>query len=192
MSRPRWSAPSRCSSLGRARTEVESVAIGSWVWSALAKRAANTMTSITTPPAAPRGFLRAKRSVTVQAPGRAGRAPATTSPASARATAGSGAIAHPRVEHPVEHVHREVGQHHDDGDEHHEVLDDRVVAPEDRLDQEACHPRQVEHGLGDNEAADQERELDADHGDDRQERVLEGVAPDDGAPRLPLAPARAD
>src|SRR3990172_3243849 len=140
MSRPRWSAPSRCSSLGRARTEVESLAIGSWVWSALAKRAAKTMTSITTPPAAPRGFLRAKRRRVVHVPGRAGRPPATTSPGSARATAGSGAIAHPRVEHPVEHVHREVRQHHDDRDEHHKVLDDRVVAPQDRLHQEARDP----------------------------------------------------
>src|SRR3989338_4716649 len=192
MSRPRWSAPSRWVSPGRARTESESVRIGSWVWSTFAKSAANTITSITTPPAAPSGFLRANRSVVAQAPGGAGRAPATTSPASARAAAGSGAIAHPRVEHAIEHVDREVREHDDDRDEHHEVLDDRVVAPEDRLDQEACHPRQVEHGLGDDEPADQEGELDADHGDDRQDRVLEGVAPDDGAPRLPLAPARAD
>src|SRR3990170_2682735 len=128
MSRPRWSAPSQWTSVGRARTAFESVLMWSWVWSALAKTAANSIRSITTPPAAPRGFLRAKRRRVVHVPGRAGRPPATTSPGSARATAGSGAIAHPRVEHPVDHVHREVRQHHDDRDEHHEVLDDRVVA----------------------------------------------------------------
>src|SRR2546422_5535988 len=59
--------------------------------------------------------------------------------------AGLTAIAHPRVEDPVQHVHEEIRQDHDDRDEHDEILDDRVVAPQDRLDQEACHARQVEH-----------------------------------------------
>src|SRR3990170_1454292 len=144
MSRPRWSAPSQWLSLGWARTAAPLVAMGSWVWSASAKTAAKTITRITTPPAAPRGFFRIKRNTTVPIPGRAGR------PA---ATASSAAIAHPRVEDPVEQVHRQVRQHHHDGDEHHQVLDDGVVAPEDRLDQETGHPRQVEDGLGDHEPA---------------------------------------
>src|SRR3990172_2403786 len=152
MSRPRWSAPSQWTSVGRARTAFESVLMGSWVWSALAKTAANSIRSITTPPAAPGGLLGGKGGGVAPVPGRAGRPPATTNPASARAAVGSLAIAHARVEHPVEHVHDEVREHHHDGDEHHEVLHDRVVAPEDRLDQEARDARQVEHGLGDHEA----------------------------------------
>src|SRR3989304_5951612 len=128
MSRPRWSAPSQWTSVGRARTAFESVLMGSWVWSALAKTAANSIRSITTPPAAPRGFLRAKRRRVVHVPGRAGRPPATTTPASARAAGGPPALAPARGEHPVEHVHDEVREHHHDGDEHHEVLHDRAVA----------------------------------------------------------------
>ena len=65
--------------------------------------------------------------------------------------------------------------HHDHGDQHHEVLHDRIVAPADRLDQEAGDAGDVEHGLGDDQAADQERRLDADHGDDRQNGVLQRV-----------------
>src|SRR5262245_57588618 len=144
------------------------------------------MTSISTPPAAPSGFLRAKRARAIHGPGR-GRAPAATA-ISARLTA----IADARIENAVEHVDEQVAEDHDHGDEHHEVLHDGIVAPEDRLDQEARDPRQVEHGLGDYEAADQERELDPDDGDDGQQRVLQGVAPDDDAPGLSLGPRRAE
>src|SRR3990172_6796686 len=157
--------------------------MGSKFWSALAKTAANTITSKTTPPAAPSGFFLTKRRTVVPMAGRAGR------PA---ATATSIAIAYRWVEHPVEQIHGEVRQHHHDGDEHHQVLDDRVVAPEDRLDQETRHPGQIEDGLGDHEAAEQERQLDADHGDDGQHRVLEGVPPDDDTLGLPLGPGGAD
>ena len=47
------------------------------------------------------------------------------------------AIAHPRVEHAVEHVHGEVRDDHHHGDEHDEGLHDGVVAPQDGLHEEA-------------------------------------------------------
>ena len=47
-------------------------------------------------------------------------------------------------------------------DEHHEVLHDRIIAPAQRLDQEAGDAGNVEHGFRDDQAADQERRLDAD------------------------------
>src|SRR6202162_5646726 len=158
MSRPRWSVPSQCAALGGASVTAASVAMGSWVCSTLAKIAANAISSMMTPPAAPRGFLRQKRRSVTHIPSREGRAAGAATPTAAPLAA----IAHPRVEHAVEHVHGEVREDHDRGDKHDEGLHDRVVAPRDRLDEETRDARQVEDGLGDHEPADQERELDAD------------------------------
>ncbi len=66
-------------------------------------------------------------------------------------------------------------EYHDHRDQHHQVLHDRVIAPADRLDQVAGDAGNVEHGFGDDQAADQERGLDADHGDHRQDGVLQRV-----------------
>src|SRR6266571_6506483 len=147
--------------------------MGSCVCRSSAKIAVTIIARITAPPAAPSGFFRAKRARTVHVPAR-GRAPAGTT-----ISAGLTAIADPRVEDAVQHVHEQVGEDHDDGDEHDEVLDDGIVAPEDRLDQEPRDAGQVEDGLRDDEAADEKRELDADDGDDREQGVLERVTPDD-------------
>jgi hypothetical protein len=68
----------------------------------LAKTAVNTMRSMMKPPAAPSGFLRQKRSSVSGQPGSAARTGAATT------TIPLAAIAHPRVEHAVEHVHGEV------------------------------------------------------------------------------------
>src|SRR4029077_17855549 len=188
MSRPRWSEPSQWSAPGRARLWPASVAMGSWVWSWLENTAVSRITSIRKPPMAPSGFLRQNRPSTVHAPGRR-RASATPG---ASTPSGLVAIADARVEEAVEHVHEEVREDDHDRDEHHQGLHDRVVPPQDRLHQEAREPGQVEDGLGHHEAADEERELDADHGHHRQDRVLERVAPDDDAAGLALGPRGAD
>src|SRR6267378_3119545 len=101
-----------------------------------------------------------------------GASTAVTTTRSTGTSSGLAAIAHARVEHAVEHVDEEVRQDHHDGDEHHEVLHDRVVAPQDRLHEEARDAGQVEHRLGHHQTADEERELDADDGDHGQDRVL--------------------
>src|SRR5438445_10972518 len=186
MSRPRWSVPSQWSALGEASVADASVAIGSCVWRTSAKIAVTSIARINTPPAAPSGFFRAKRAIAVHVPAR-GRAPAETA-TSTRLTA----IADPRIENAVEHVDQQIGEDHDDGDEHDEVLHDRIITPENRLHQEARDPRQIEDGLGDHEAADEKRELDADDGDDREQRVLERVTPDDDASGLSLGPRGPD
>src|SRR6059036_3834486 len=147
--------------------------MGSCVCKSSAKTAVRSMTRINAPPAAPSGFFLAKRARTVQVPAR-GLAPAGTA-----ISAGLTAIAHARVEDAVQHIHEQVGEDHDDRDEHDEVLDDGIVAPEDRLDQEPRDAGQVEDGLRDHESADEKRELDADDGDDREQGILERVAPDD-------------
>src|SRR5882672_1741075 len=183
MSRPRWSVPSKCSRFGWPSVYAALVAIGSCVCKSSAKTA---VTSISAPPAAPSGFFRTKRATTVHAPG-CRRAPGGTAIA-----AGLTAIPNSRVEDAVQHVHDEVGDDHDDRGEHDEVLDHRIVTPQDRLNQEPRDAGQVEDGLGDHEPADEERELDPDDGDDGQQGVLERVTPDDDAPGLSLRPRRPD
>ncbi len=75
----------------------------------------------------------------------------------------------------VGQIDDQVHGHDDDGDEHHEVLHHRIVAPADRLDQEAGDAGDVEDRFGDDQAAEQERGLDADGGDDRQHGVAQRV-----------------
>jgi hypothetical protein len=70
-------------------------------------------------------------------------------------------------------VYREIRDHHDHCDQHHEVLHDRIVAPADRLDQEARDAGDVEHRLGNDQSADQKSRLDPDHSDNRQNRILQ-------------------
>src|SRR5512139_1257359 len=77
------------------------------------------------------------------------------------------------IERGVSEIDQEVDRYRDHGDEHHQVLNDRVVAPADRLDQEACDARDVEYRLSDDQAAHQEGRLDADNGDHRQRRVAQ-------------------
>src|SRR5713226_10561227 len=98
----------------------------SWVCSLLANTAVSRITSIRKPPIAPSGFLRQKRASTVHAPGRrrAMLTGGTSTPS------GLVAIADARVEESVEHVHDQVRDDDHDGDEHDQVLHDRVVPPE--------------------------------------------------------------
>src|SRR5947209_5778962 len=68
-----------------------------------------------------------------------------------------------RIEHRVEKIDEEIDRDRDHRDEHHQILHDRIIAPTDRFDEEACDPGNVEHGLGHDQPAHQERGLNADH-----------------------------
>src|SRR5438874_12830896 len=144
--------------------------MGSCVCSRGASTAVTSMTSMMAPPAAPSGLRWTNRPSVVPHPGRVG---AVTTTRSTGTPSGLAAIAHARVEHTVEHVDEEVRQDHHDGDEHDEVLDDRVIAPEDGLHEEARDTGHVEDRLGHHETADEKRELDADDRDHGKDRVLE-------------------
>ena len=159
-----------------------------------ANSAANTNTTMMTAPMAPSGYCRARwRSFDQRL--------SSLSAASHRhgvdfdASIGHAFLHGPsrntdaRVERRVEQIDEEVHEHDNDGDEHHQVLHDRVVAPADRLDQEARDAGNVEHGLGDDQAADQEGGLDADDGDHRQQRVAQGMIVVDVLSEAPLARA---
>src|SRR5207248_1891470 len=91
----------------------------------------------------------------------------------------SSLVAHPRVEDDVREVDHEVDQHVHAGDAQHDSLDDRVVAPQHRRDDQPAQARDVEHRLHHDRPRDQDRERDADDGNRRDHRVLERVLVDD-------------
>src|SRR5213592_1802766 len=84
-----------------------------------------------------------------------------------------------RVDPRVADVHQEVHDDEHAGHEHDQRLDERVVTVRDRLHEEQPEAVEVEHLLGDDEAADEERELEGDHGEHGQHRVLERVPRED-------------
>src|SRR5688572_536404 len=57
-------------------------------------------------------------------------------------------VADARVEEHVAQVHREIDQHVCGGEDQHHALDDRVVAPEDRVDREPADAGERENGFG--------------------------------------------
>src|SRR5438046_1492141 len=77
-------------------------------------------------------------------------------------------VADPRIQHHVDHVDHEVDEDEDRREEQHQGLDERVVAVRDRVDEQLADAVEVEDLLGDDEAADEEREFEADDGDDWQ------------------------
>ena len=78
------------------------------------------------------------------------------------------------------------------GEDEHDALHHRVVAREDRVDQEQPHSRPPEDRLGQDGAAEQRAELEPDHGQDGHERVPEGVARHDQALAEALGAGGAD
>src|SRR5262245_9963328 len=81
------------------------------------------------------------------------------------------------VEPSVEQVDHQIDENEAGRDKEHETLDEVEVTARGRIDEQFADAIDVEHLLGDHQAADQEGELEADHGNDRQQRVAQGVAP---------------
>src|SRR5260370_29371699 len=127
MSGPRWSVPNQCSPVGAPSVYAASVEIGSCVWRTSAKRAVTTITSMSTPPAAPSGFFRKKRPSAVHAPPRARGSAPTASSAGLTAT-----IADSPIQDALQHVHGAVFPDHHDREEHPQGPGDPVVAPKGR------------------------------------------------------------
>ena len=78
-------------------------------------------------------------------------------------------------------VDHQVDQHVDEAEQQHDALDHRIVAAQDRIDGQPAEARDGEHALGHHRAADQQRDADADHGDDRHGGVLQRVHEQDAA-----------
>src|SRR6266852_1233167 len=92
----------------------------------------------------------------------------------------------------VEHVDREVCDHDDQGNQHHQVLDDRIIAPADRFHQKAGDAWDIENGFSDDQSADQKSRFDTDHGDDGKNGIFERMAIVDGPFGGALGTRRAD
>src|SRR5262245_56016081 len=121
--------------------------MGSCVDRGSAKTAVSSISTMSAPPAAPTGFFRQNRTTVATRPGCPARAATTVSaPATLAAMSSLSRVPHARIQPPVEHVDEEIRQHDDDRDEHHQRLDDRIVAPQHRLHEEAREAGQVEDG----------------------------------------------
>ncbi len=87
-------------------------------------------------------------------------------------------------------VDDQVGDDDEERAEQHGALDHRQVAVEDRVVGEPPDAGDVEHGLGQDRAAEQHADVEAEHGDDRRDRRAHPVAQDHRAARAGPSPAR--
>src|SRR5689334_20650881 len=86
----------------------------------------------------------------------------------------------------VQQIGEQVDDQHEDPEEDGEPLDDREVPGGHRVDEQAAQSGYGEDVLDDDGAADQEGEVDAEHHDERQQRVRQDVAPQHSEPGQPL------
>ena len=85
---------------------------------------------------------------------------------------------HPRIEIDVEHVDQQVDGEERDREDHDRALRRREIAGDDGADREPADAGPGEHGLRHHGAAEQERRLQADQGDDRDQRIAQRVMHD--------------
>src|SRR5215472_16715880 len=109
-----------------------------------------------------------------RAPGAAASAAGTGTPAVRRSAAGTD-MADPWVEHTVEQVGEQVGEDHGDAEDEHDALDDREVPVGDRIQQLLPDAWQGEDLLDDHRRPDQGGEVEADDGEQADERVAQRV-----------------
>src|SRR5262245_23414682 len=88
-------------------------------------------------------------------------------------------VADARIEEHVAQVHREVDQHVSSREDENDALNDRIIAPQDGIHCEAAYAGDREHGLGNDRAAHEERDPDADDSHDRNRGILESVSSED-------------
>ena len=104
-----------------------------------------------------------------------------------------GVAAHPpRIHQPVGEVGQQVGDDNEERVDHHHALQHRVVALVEGADDQLAEARPVEDDLGQHRIADQDAEIESDHGHHRDHRVAERVPPDHDPRRHALRPRRAD
>src|SRR2546422_362263 len=98
----------------------------------------------------------------------------------------SAGMADPRVQIAIQQVHEEIPgevegtQHQDPG------LHDRIVARGDAFEEQSSQARPGEYGLGNHRASQELHEEHDGEGDDRQQRVLQAVLPQDDLFMQPL------
>src|SRR5262245_53997925 len=96
------------------------------------------------------------------------------------------------VEPAVEQVDHQIDEDEAGRDEEDETLNEIEVTARGGVDKELADAVDVEHLLGHHQAADQERELKTDDGDDRQQGVAQGMPTHDQPGPYPFGPGGAD
>src|SRR5215470_18945412 len=168
----------------RASMAAKSTASVSYGASSGENNATTNIATMTPPPIAPSGRMRQNsRTAPSQRLSVLGAAASIASGTGTgtRATAMGSPVPDARVDPCVPHVHQEVRDDEAAGHQHHQRLDQRVVAMGHRLYEQQSEAVQIEHLLGHDQAADQEGELERDDGQHRQHGVLERVARQDQA-----------
>src|SRR5882724_9285528 len=85
--------------------------------------------------------------------------------------------AYSRVDDGIEEIDHEIAQHEERGDEEDGALDQWVIPLDHRPQEQTAHSGQGKHLLGDHRATEQIADLDPRDGDERDQAVLEGMAP---------------
>src|SRR5438477_3075589 len=161
-SRPKRSVPNGCALDGALSASAIFISVGSYGVTTLAKIASTTMVT------------------TMPAPNRTSRLRSVS------------AIADPRVEVRVHEVDDEVRNEEEPADDEDGALHERIVTLKDGPQEQSPDAGQREDLLRHDRAAEQVADLDARHRDERDETVLERMAPQDTPFGQPLRARRAD
>src|SRR3954470_14088973 len=92
-----------------------------------------------------------------------------------------GSVPHSRVEERVDHVDDQVQQDDEERAEQDGALDRRQIALLDRVEGQAADAGDVEDRLGEDGAAEQDAEVQAEDRDDRRDRRAHAVLEDDAS-----------
>src|SRR5690606_31603655 len=177
VSRPKRSVPSRYDSVpGGFRRLTALWRTGSWGaihGAAMATKSSNKMRM------APATAARLRRNTCRRRRARDGPRAASAAPGAAGAswlacTRGS-LITNPRIHQSVQQIGNQVDDDDQKGEHHQEGLQRGIVAPGHGAHDQAAQTRPVEHDLGHDRAAQEHPRVQADQGDDGNERVLEGM-----------------
>src|SRR5262245_58862028 len=82
-------------------------------------------------------------------------------------------VADPRIQEHVQNIGEEVGQQHGQGQDEYHALQHGEIPEEDRVSGQAAEAGEREDGFHDDRAAEQPPRLQADDGDDGNQRVLQ-------------------
>src|SRR5687768_4462619 len=151
-SRPNWSVPNHQRSEGGRRRLTGESLNGSWVAISGAKTAITIRRASSTPPKAMVGLRRMAVASEKRRPGDGARSSVMTAMS----------VPDPWIEEGVGDVDDQVHDHLGGSEHQDQALDDGIVALQHGIDGEPAEPGDVEHGLGDDDARDQERNADSD------------------------------
>src|SRR5438105_809206 len=168
MSRPTGSVPSRncdvppLAHAGGVNVNSRYCSFGGWGLTISAKSARSTSSTTSARPINAPRLCAYDRQNSARRPGGA--------PVPTAGVASSG-MTYPRIDHAVEHVDDEIDADDDRRDQQNAALDNRIIARLDAVDQPIADARPGENRFGEDRARQQQTDLEADDGDDRDQRI---------------------